>query len=320
MRESQVVVILGASSGIGRATALSFAREGAALILAARSAPALETVAQECHRLGAEALAVPTDATDADAVRALAEQAITRHGRIDVWFNNVGTGAVGRFDETPIEAHRRVVEANLLGGIHGAHAVLPHFRRQKRGTLIQMISVGGWTPIAYAVAYTASKFGLRGFVEALRAELADLPDVHVCAVYPTIVDTPGLSHGANYSGKQLLPGGPILDPREVAENIVALARRPRPSLVMGAGAMSSRWGHGVAPDFTAAMLRRVLDRNLKKAPPASASSGNLFEPSVGHAIEGGARRSQASWKGPMAAIALGGLGLAFLASKRRSAR
>lgn len=130
MRQGQVVVILGASSGIGRATALSFARSGGALVLAARSACALETVAAECRQLGAETLAVPTDATDADAVRSLADGAVERHGRIDVWFNNVGTGAVGAFDATPVEAHRRVVEANLLGGIHGAHAVLPHFRRQ----------------------------------------------------------------------------------------------------------------------------------------------------------------------------------------------
>lgn len=184
-----------------------------------------------------------------------------------------------------------------------------------------MISVGGWTPIAYAVAYTASKFGLRGFVEALRAELAELPDVHVCAVYPTIVDTPGLSHGANYSGRQLLPGGPILDPWDVADDIVALAKRPRPSLVMGAGASASRWSHGIAPDFTAAMLRRVLERNLGKAPPAARSSGNLFDPSVGHAIDGGARRRSGSgWKGAAAALVAGSVGLAWLATRKRLAR
>ncbi|MEP6589465.1 MAG: SDR family NAD(P)-dependent oxidoreductase, partial [Polaromonas sp.] len=123
-----VVVLTGASSGIGRATALAFAREGAHLVLAARGLEALDKVAAECEMLGAQALAVPADVTDADSMRGLASAAIERFGPIDVWINNVGIGAVGAFDATPIEAHQRVIEANLIGHMNGAHAVLPHFR------------------------------------------------------------------------------------------------------------------------------------------------------------------------------------------------
>lgn len=118
---------------------------------------------------------MPTEVTAADAMRALAGAAKERFGHIDVWIKNVGTGAVGAFEPTPIEAHQRVIESNLMGHINGAHAVLPHFRQRGRDTLINMISVGGWAMAPYAAAYTASKFGLFGFSKALRAELASLP-------------------------------------------------------------------------------------------------------------------------------------------------
>jgi NAD(P)-dependent dehydrogenase (short-subunit alcohol dehydrogenase family) len=197
---SPVVVITGASSGMGRATALAFAQQRARLVLAARGVEALERVVAQCARMGAQAIAVPTDVTDAKAVRALAGAALRRFGGIDVWINNVGVGAVGRFEATPMEAHRRVVEANLLGHMHGAHAVLPHFRSQRSGVLINMISLGGWVATPYAGAYTASKFGLRGFSASLRQELARHRDIHVCGVFPAIVDTPGLEHGAHVTG------------------------------------------------------------------------------------------------------------------------
>ncbi len=309
--ERQVVVILGASSGIGRATALAFARQGASLVLAARSADALEQVAAECRGIGAEATAVPTDAIDADAVRALAQAAVERHGGIDVWVNNVGVGAVGRFEDTPAHAHRRVVETNLVGGMNGAHAVLPHFRQRRRGTLIQMVSVGAWMPAAYATAYTASKFGLRGFVEALRAEQHDMPGVQVCAVYPTVVDTPGFEHGANYSGRQLRPGGVMLDARSVADAIVRLARHPRPSLAVGGLARPAQLAHAVAPRLAGRLLQALLERSLRRAPRKRPSAGNLFEPSVGHAIDGGLRPPGTGQAGKVAALAVGGLAVGW---------
>jgi len=308
----RVVVLTGASSGIGHATALAFAREGAHLVLAARGAPALAEVAAECDLLDAQTLSVPTDVTDAQAVRALAEAAIARFGHIDVWINNVGVGAVGAFDTTPIESHRRVIEANLIGHLHGAHAVLPHFRRRGRGTLINMISAGGWAVAPYAAAYTASKFGLRGLSEALRAELAPLPAVHVCELYPTFVDTPGLQNGANYTGRRLRPPPPVLDPREVADTLVALSHRPRPVTTLGSVALPGRLAHALAPQLTGRLTVRLADRALRRADTVPVTDGNLFAPSQAHGIDGG-YRTLATRAAPVAAAALlGTVGLGLL--------
>ena len=287
---SPVVVITGASSGIGRATALAFAAQGAQLVLAARNKTALDAVAQDCAHEGARSFVLPTDVTDADAVQALADAALRHFGRIDVWINNVGVGAVGRFEDTPMASHRRVVEANLLGHMNGAHAVLPHFRAQERGVLINMVSAGGWVATPYAGAYAASKFGLRGWSESLRAELADLPGVHVCEVYPTFVDTPGVSHGANYTGKRLRPPPPLSDPRRVAAVLVRLARHPRPVVTIGAPALPGRLAHAIAPNLLARLLKWFFDAGLARAEPAVATDGNLFTPSRGAAIDGGFRK------------------------------
>ncbi len=306
LSSSPVIVITGASSGIGRATALAFAQQRARLVLAARGAEALERVAAQCARLGAQAIAVPTDVTDAKAVRALAGAALRRFGGIAVWINNVGVGAVGRFEATPMEAHRRVVEANLLGHMHGAHAVLPHFRAQRSGVLINMISLGGWVATPYAGAYTASKFGLRGWSASLRAELSDLPGVHVCDVCPTFVDTPGLRHGANYTGRKLSPPPP-LDPDAVANAVVRLARRPRPTLWLGAGSLAGRLAQSAAPATTGRIGKWVADRALARAERAPISQGNLFDASRHPAVHGGFRPEPK----PRSKLAIG-LGLALV--------
>lgn len=299
----RTVVITGASSGIGRATALAFAAEGANLVLAARGREALQELAAACEAQGAEALVVPTDVSDSQAMRTLAHAAITRFDCIDVWINNVGVGAVGAFDTTPMGAHRRVIESNLIGHMNGAHAVMPHFRARRQGTLINMISVGGWAAAPYAAAYTASKFGLRGFSEALRAEVTDLAEVYVCDVYPTFVDTPGMSHGANYTGKQLRPPPPLVDPRRVAAVMVSLSKSPRAVTTVGSVALPARLAQTFAPRFTGIVARRLMDLALGRAQAAPRTDGNLFEPSRGHAIDGGYRNEPAR-KAPMAALAL----------------
>ncbi|MDA7415372.1 SDR family oxidoreductase [Xenophilus arseniciresistens] len=301
------IVLTGASSGIGRATALAMASEGAALVLAARDEAALQGLVRECEALGGRATAVPTDVTDPEAVAALARRALEVLGQVDVWINNVGVGAVGRFDETPVAAHRRVVEANLLGHIHGAHAILGAMRQRGRGTLINMISIGGWIPTPYAAAYSASKFGLRGFSEALRGELVDLPGVHVCEVYPTFVDSPGLSHGANYSGRQVGAPPPLIDPRRVARVLVALSasERPRAKTYMGAPALPGMFAHALAPDLLARAMGHVMRRALAGAGPALAADGNLFQSSRTHEVDGGFRRQRRPFAAPGGYVLLG---------------
>jgi len=318
----RVVVLTGASSGIGRATAQTLARHGACIVLAARDRAALESVAAECVGQGAETLVVPTDVTDADAMVALADAAIARFGHIDAWINNVGVGAVGLFDATPMEAHRRVIEANLIGHMNGAHAVLPHFRARGRGTLVNMISLGGFVSAPYASAYTASKFGLRGFSESLRGELSALRDVYVCEVFPTFVDTPGMTHGANYTGRHISAPPPLVDPRRVATALatLALARRPRARTYIGGPALPGILAHALAPNVVVRTMMLGMKLALGRAEQAPITDGNLHAPSHGHAVDGGfreANRPTPETAMSIAAVALGAIALLAMAMTRK---
>lgn len=306
-----VVVIAGASSGIGYATSIAFAKRGAKLVLAARSADTLSRVVTECLATGGLALGIPTDVTDSEAVQKLAHRAVSHFGRIDVWVNAAGVGAVGRFDGMPLEANRRVIESNLLGHMHGAHVAMQHFRETERGLLVNLNSMGGWVGTPFEAAYSASKFGVRGLSESLRAEVADLPNVHVCDVAPTRVDTPGLANGANYTGHRLRSVMPVLDPRRVAHAIVALAYspHPRPITWLGAAALPSRVANAVSPTLFGRARHWLGERGRKHGQSAPMSDGNLYEPSADAAIDGGIRTARA--EAATAAIVLGTVGLAL---------
>jgi short-subunit dehydrogenase len=307
--QNAVVVITGASSGIGKATALAFAPTGTRLVLAARRPEPLEVTAEACRRQGAEALAVPTDVTDEAAVQALASAAIEAHGRIDVWFNNVGTGVVGPYWEAPLALQKKVVEANLFGTLHGTYAALPHFLRQRRGVLINMVSMGGWSPTPFAATYAASKYGIRGFTASLRQELTGHPDIHVSAVFPALVDTPGLAHGANYSGRAIDPPGPFLTPEAVAQVVVGLARRPRAEVAVGWPASAARIAYGLAPVLTERGVGAAMRAALRRARPEGRSEGAVAQPVP---TGTGTRSGKPVWhaRGPsLGSLALGGLGL-----------
>lgn len=287
---SASAVITGASSGIGLAVAEALARPGTTLVLAARNADALNAIATRCLDAGARVMAIPTDVTDAAAVQKLAEQARLFTGTVDMWVSNAGVGAVGRFQDVPIRAHEQVVRVNLLGHMNDAHAVLPIFLAQGFGTFVNVISVGGFCAAPYAAAYSASKFGLRGFSEALRGEVSAYPHIHVCDVYPGFVDTPGISHGANYTGRRLSAPPPLLETGRVAAAIVNLLAHPRDTVMIGSGAWGGRIAHMLAPAMTARIMNRLLTRYFASADAAAVTDGNLFAPAAdeGH-IDGGLR-------------------------------
>src|SRR5215213_599424 len=255
------VVITGASSGIGRATALAFASHRAHVVLAARRGGVLEEVARACEQAGGKALVVPPDVTDPEAVVELARAAEDAFGGIEVWVNNAGTGVFGPYTDAPLVLHQRTIEINLLGAMYGAYAALPVLLRQGHGILINTVSMGAWVPNPFAAAYTASKFGLRGFAASLRQELGDYPDIHVCGVFPAIIDTPGLVHGANVSGKRIDSGPLIYAPEDVAETFVRLVRRPRDEVAVGWPARAAQIAYALAPGLTEHVLGAFMRRS-----------------------------------------------------------
>lgn len=272
------VVVVGASSGIGRATARAFAAEGANLVVAARRDDMLRDVVDECRRTGGRAVAVRTDVTDPGALRYLVDAAIDAFGGIDVWINNAGVGAVGWFEEVPLAAHRRVLETNLLGALHGTHAVIPHFIDRRRGVLINTASIGSWMAPPLAVSYTAAKFGLRGLTEALRQDMRRFPGIQVAAVYPAFVDTPGLRHFGNYTGLKLDMAMPMQRPETVAQVMVEVARNPRGTAPVGILPLLGRIAFALAPDLVGAAMFHGVRFALARAEPGPDDPGNLFGP------------------------------------------
>jgi NAD(P)-dependent dehydrogenase (short-subunit alcohol dehydrogenase family) len=259
-----VVVITGASSGIGRATALAMAARGASLALAARRDEPLRALARECEARGGRAVAVPTDVTDPQAIAAVGRQALERFGRLDVWVNNAAVLAIGRFEDTPPEVFRQVVETNLFGYVHGARVALPIFRQQRAGVLINVGSLDSRLSQPYASAYVASKHAVRGLGIALRQELAveGLSNVHVCTIMPAMIDTPIFQHAANYTGRAVKAMPPVYAAERVARTIVRCAEHPRRETLVGTIAHLLHAQSLVLPGLTERLLAVYTDREM----------------------------------------------------------
>lgn len=288
--KDQMVVITGASSGVGKAMALEFATYGCKLMLAARNKHALDEVIAECRTLGATAEGIVTDTGISQDVQVLAKAANEFGGSIDVWINNAGVLAAGALEDVPSIINENVIRTNLLGYIHGAQEVLPYFKIQGFGILMNNISVGGWFPTPYATAYSASKFGLRGFSEALKGELNDYPNIHIVDLYPGFLDTPGVQHAANYTGKVLKPAPPVSDPRDVARAVIRLVKNPQPKKTIGLASGFLKLSYAIFPGLTRNITGTVIRKYLGQADDIDHTSGNVLKPvEYGTGIDGGWR-------------------------------
>ncbi len=283
------MVITGASSGIGRAAALQFARRGANVVLAARSGKHLKEVVRECEAHGVRALAVPTDVGKDSDVKRLKDRALRNFGRIDTWVSCAAVVAFGRFLDVPAKTFRGVVETNLFGTINGARAVLPVFRKQSGGVLIDVASVLGKEGIPYMSPYVTAKEGVIGFSACLREEFME-HQVHVCTVLPASVDTPIWQHGANYTRRGVQPIPPAYDPEDVAAAIVGCAERPRRIVYVGLAGRAATIAHKLAPGIYERLATPIVNRTLFQKGKAPATEGNVFKPSPLAAVCGGWER------------------------------
>ncbi|HSJ87427.1 MAG TPA: SDR family NAD(P)-dependent oxidoreductase [Anaerolineales bacterium] len=230
----KVVIITGASSGFGAAAARLFAQEGCKLVLAARRLDKLEETAKEIRTRGGDALAVPVDVSQPEQIQALVQSTMNAYGSIDVLFNNAGFGRLDWFEVLdPIRDIQAQITVDLLGVMWTARAVLPQMYRQRGGQIINMCSIAGWAAPPLYTVYSAAKFGVRGFTEALRRETAPF-GVHVSILYPGSSPTEFQQHVGQNKAKQRFttPQWLRVTPNDVARGVVSLAKRPRRSLFL----------------------------------------------------------------------------------------
>jgi NAD(P)-dependent dehydrogenase (short-subunit alcohol dehydrogenase family) len=251
----QVVVVVGASSGIGRASALEFARQGAKVVAASRNAEALDGLVEAIVAAGGQALAVPTDVAEPEQVYALADRAEEHFGRIDTWVNDAAVAVWGRIEDISDAEFERVMRVNFLGQVCGVHAAVPALRRAGGGVIIGVSSMEGIRAVPLHAPYTASKWALRGFYDSLRIELTESKDpIAVCTVLPAAIDTPIFEHARSKVDAMPKPPPPTYAPEVVAEAIVRAAVRPTREVPVGGSVMAMLVSQRLAPALTDAVL------------------------------------------------------------------
>jgi NADP-dependent 3-hydroxy acid dehydrogenase YdfG len=232
--KDKVVIITGASSGFGAFAARSFAQEGCKLVLAARRLDRLEELADELRARGAKALPVAMDVSQPQQIEAMVNSVVDAYGCIDILFNNAGFGRLDWFEALdPIKDIQGQITVDLLGVIWTARAVLPQMYKQRSGHIINMCSLSGWAAPPLYTIYSAAKFGVRGFSEALRRETTPF-GVQVSTIYPGSAATEFQKHmGENKAKKRFVtPEWLRVTPEQVAQGVVKLAKRPRRSLLL----------------------------------------------------------------------------------------
>src|SRR4028119_848237 len=253
--EEQVVALMGASSGIGRESALRFARRGAKVIVSARGEEGLDSLVQEIRREGGEATTVVADTSEYEQVKAVADCAVEEYGRLDTWVHLAGVGLFATFEQTTPEEFRRVIDVNLMGQVYGAMAALPHLKREGRGALIHVSSVEAKRSFPFHSAYGASKHGIDGFVGGLRVELKQEGwPISVAQVLPGTINTPFFDKGRSKVGVKAVGIPPIYEPGTVANIILYAAENPARDLVSGGTAQVLILNQRLSPRMLGAIL------------------------------------------------------------------
>jgi NAD(P)-dependent dehydrogenase (short-subunit alcohol dehydrogenase family) len=286
---ARVVVVTGASAGVGRAIAQAFGARGDAVALIARDAVALEDAAREVSSAGGSALVLPLDVADADAVESAAARVEGELGPIDVWVNNAMVSVFSPVHEMLAEEYRRVTEVTYLGYVHGTLAALRRMRPRDRGTIIQIGSALAYRAIPLQSAYCAAKHAINGFSESLRVELLhDGSSIQVVQVQLPAVNTPQFDWVRSRLPGRAQPVPPIFQPEVIADAVTWVADHPRRELVIGASAAVAILGDRLAPGLADRYLARSGYRSQQTAEPEDPNrADNLYQPVRGrHSTRG----------------------------------
>jgi short-subunit dehydrogenase len=272
----QVMVITGASSGIGLATARTAAKKGAKLVLVSRNDEALADIEREINAEGGQAIHVAADVAFRQDLEKVAQTAIDRFGRIDTWVNNAGLSIWGRLEEVSEEDHRRLFDVNFWGVVNGSLVAAPHLKRNG-GALINLGSEVSDVAIPIQGMYAASKHAVKGFTDALRIELEEEgAPVSVTLVKPAAIDTPFPQHARNYTSKEPKLPAPVYHPNEVARAILHASRYPtRDIFVGGAGKIASTLNK-LLPRVADWISERVMVKEHFRDEPARRRNGALY--------------------------------------------
>jgi len=279
----QVVVITGASQGIGRETALLLGRRGAAIVAAARNEAALETLRAEIEAAGGRAESVVADVSEYAEVERIAERAIARFGRIDTWVNNAAVSVYASVEDLTREEIDRVVRVNLIGQMYGSKVAAERMRSEGAGTIINVGSALSERAVPLQSAYVATKHGIAGFTEALRLELLDeAAGIDVVLILPSSINTPLFNFARSKIGVMPMPVPPVYDPAAVAEAIAHAAEHGGREIVVG--------GWGKLLILGQRLSSSLLDRYMTQGRQLEVQQAtdrpddprdNLFEPSTG---------------------------------------
>jgi NAD(P)-dependent dehydrogenase (short-subunit alcohol dehydrogenase family) len=282
--DRQVVAIVGASSGIGRETALQFAKRRAKVVVSARSESGLDTLVDEISQLGGDAIAISADVSVLEQVQKVADKAVDYYGRLDTWVHSAATAVIAPFEQVTPEEFKRVIDVNLMGQVYGAMVALPYLRREGRGALIHISSVEARRSMPLQSSYAASKHGIEGFLDSLRVELQhEGVPISVTNVMPSVINTPFYDKARTKLGVKPTGVPPYYEPSLVADAILHVAEHPTRDIIVGDVGRFLDLLQKISPELTDALLSSIAIKGQRTNAIKSASApNNLFEPIEGH--------------------------------------
>jgi NAD(P)-dependent dehydrogenase (short-subunit alcohol dehydrogenase family) len=282
--EQQVVAVVGASSGIGRETALQFAKRKAKVVVSARTGSALTSLVDEITALGGDAIAIPADVAEFEQVQSIVDRTIDRYGRLDTWVHAAGTAIISPFEQVTPAEFKRVIDVNLMGSVYGAMVAMPHLRQTGRGAFIAVSSVEARRSMPLQTAYSASKHGMEGFLDSLRSELKQegVP-ISITNIMPSVINTPFYNKARTKLG--VMPTGipPYYQPSLVAAAILYAAENPTRDLIVGDVGRVIDLFQKIVPDLTDTLVGAIaVPGQRTERIKAANDPNNLFEPIEGY--------------------------------------